>query len=47
MSRGTTLLLLALMAVAMASDVIELDADNFKEGTMGEEMMLVEFYAPW
>lgn len=37
----------ALAAVAFASDVIELTDSNFDEKINSEEVILVEFYAPW
>ena len=39
--------LLALASVAIASDVIDLAADNFDEIVKPEGLMLVEFFAPW
>ena len=48
MIRSVVVLLLVATAVADdASDVIELDADSFDEGIADEDMILVEFYAPW
>ena len=32
---------------AESSDVIELSDDDFKSRTQGEDLMLVEFFAPW
>lgn len=45
MIRSLGLLLLA-VALTKASDVIELSDSNFKEGT-NQDIMLVEFFAPW
>ena len=42
-----TLLVTLFAKVAFCSDVIELSDDNFKSSTKGEEVMLVEFFAPW
>lgn len=36
-----------LLGVAVASDVIDLDKDNFESGLAGKELVLVEFFAPW
>lgn len=41
------LLSLLAMAVAGESDVIELDEKSFDEGIEDEDIILVEFYAPW
>ena len=39
---------MSLMASAvLCSDVIELTDENFASGTKDEDIMLVEFYAPW
>lgn len=48
MLRSVILLLLAATAVVAddPSDVRELDADSFAEG-VEEDIILVEFYAPW
>ena len=42
-------LLLAIVAGTIAdnSDVIELNADNFKDRIADESIILVEFFAPW
>ena len=47
MLRGVLLLLLAVSACVIAEDVIELDADTFQDGIADEDIVLVEFYAPW
>lgn len=39
--------LLALVTVAVASDVIDLTPDNFEEVVTPEPVILVEFFAPW
>lgn len=39
--------LFALFSLVAASDVIELTAENFDSIVKPEELMLVEFYAPW
>lgn len=37
----------ALVAAEGVSDVLNLDASNFKSLVDPEEMILVEFFAPW
>lgn len=46
------MLLFVLAAIAIAdddsaSDVLELDTENFEEEIEGKPIILVEFYAPW
>jgi hypothetical protein len=36
-----------LHVVQAASDVVDLTADNFKNEVLGEDLALVEFFAPW
>ena len=43
----TGLIVSLFATVALCSDVIELDDQNFKSGTDGKDIMLVEFFAPW
>merc|ERR1711953_153266 len=45
MMRGIVFLML--LGVTLASDVLELGDDNFKDGVTGKDIVLVEFYAPW
>lgn len=41
-------LLVSLFASAvLCSDVLELTDETFASGTEGEDIMLVEFFAPW
>ena len=47
MCRWLCLLLLAAVAIAENSDVIELDGDNFEDTIDNMPIVLVEFYAPW
>ena len=42
-----TVLVALFATAAFCSDVIELGDDNFKSGTKNEDIMLVEFFAPW
>lgn len=37
----------ALTQSVLADNVIELNQDNFEEKVMDQDLMLVEFYAPW
>ena len=37
----------ALTNSVLADDVITLDQSNFEKEVMKEDLMLVEFYAPW
>lgn len=51
-SRSFLCLWLALTVVSFVvasddGDVVVLTDDNFKEKVMSEDLMLVEFYAPW
>lgn len=39
--------LFALFSLVAASDVIDLTAENFDEVVKPEDLMLVEFFAPW
>ena len=47
MSRWLLLALLAVVATAEGSDVLEFDADSFQSGVADKDIILVEFYAPW
>ena len=42
-----TVLVLALVAAAFASDVVILTESNFDEVVKGNNFVLVEFFAPW
>jgi protein disulfide-isomerase A1 len=46
-TRFSGVLALALAATAVASDVIDLTPSNFESTVNNEELMLVEFFAPW
>ena len=37
----------ALTQSVLADNVIELNQDNFEDKVMDQDLMLVEFYAPW
>lgn len=39
--------LLANLALAADSDVVDLSAGTFEKEVMGEKLALVEFFAPW
>ncbi len=39
--------LLALVVLASASDVLEFNDDNFNDKVAENDIVLVEFYAPW
>ena len=43
----STILIPLFASVVFCSDVIELGDSNFNDGVKGEEIMLVEFFAPW
>lgn len=45
--KSTTLSLLALAALASASDVLDLTKDTFKDAVSHDGLTLVEFFAPW
>ena len=40
-------LLILLVGSITADDVVDLGDSNFKDGVANQEIMLVEFYAPW
>lgn len=42
-----SVLLLAGLALAEDSDVVELTDDTFDSGMKGVDLALVEFFAPW
>jgi len=41
------LTLAALISACLASDVLDLGDSNFKDGVANQDIMLVEFFAPW
>ena len=43
----STILIPLFASAVFCSDVIELGDSNFNDGVKGEEIMLVEFFAPW
>ena len=43
----STILIPLFASAVFGSDVIELGDTNFDDGVKGEEIMLVEFFAPW
>ena len=43
----SSLLVSLFASVVLASDVIELTDENFASVTKEEDIMLVEFFAPW